>query len=140
MNNVDMARSYLRQSEERLKHAKEALEGGNYAYVLRQSQEAVELSLKAALRLVGVEPPKWRDVGPLLKRCGDRFPEWFRPLIPSLAAISRKLRREREASLYGDEETGAPPEELYTADDAREALEGALRAHEACERLLGGFR
>ncbi|MEM2227003.1 MAG: hypothetical protein QW371_06895 [Candidatus Bathyarchaeia archaeon] len=32
------------------------------------------------------------------------------------------------------------PEELYTADDAREALEGALKAHEACERLLGGFR
>jgi len=63
MNNVTMAKAYLRQARERLRHANEALEGGNYPYVVRQSQEAVELSLKAALRLVGVEPPKWHDVG-----------------------------------------------------------------------------
>ncbi len=46
MKNSTMARSYIRQ----------ALEHGNYPYVVRQSQEAVELLLKAALRLVGVEP------------------------------------------------------------------------------------
>ena len=63
MNNVTMARAYLRQARERLRHANEALEGGNYPYVVRQSQEAVELSLKVAPRLVGVEPPKWHDVG-----------------------------------------------------------------------------
>jgi len=57
MNNVAMARAYLRQASERLRHAREALEEGNYPYVVRQSQEAVELLLKAALRLVGVEPP-----------------------------------------------------------------------------------
>jgi HEPN domain-containing protein len=54
MNNIAMARAYLRQARERLKHAKEALESGNYPYVVRQSQEAVELSLKVTLRLVGV--------------------------------------------------------------------------------------
>ncbi|AFC99165.1 HEPN domain protein [Methanocella conradii HZ254] len=42
-----MARSYLKQAEERLKHAKEAL-GNNHAFVIRQSQEAVEPSLKAS--------------------------------------------------------------------------------------------
>ncbi|MGB9760466.1 MAG: HEPN domain-containing protein [Thermoproteota archaeon] len=68
MNNVELARSNIRQAEERLKHAKEALESGNYPYVIRQCQEAVELALKAALRLVGIEPPKWYDVGPILKR------------------------------------------------------------------------
>jgi len=57
LNRVDMARSYLRQAEERVSHASEALLNGNYAFVVRQSQEAVELSLKAALRLVGIEPP-----------------------------------------------------------------------------------
>jgi len=35
-----MAASYMRQAKERLKHAGEALESGNYAYVVRQSQEA----------------------------------------------------------------------------------------------------
>jgi len=53
-----MARSYIRQAEERIHHAREALQRGNYLYVVRQCQETVELSLKAALRLVGVEPPK----------------------------------------------------------------------------------
>lgn len=46
MNNIDMARSYLRQAEERIRHAEEALMGGNYAFTIRQCQEAVELVLK----------------------------------------------------------------------------------------------
>ncbi|MEM4732576.1 MAG: HEPN domain-containing protein [Desulfurococcaceae archaeon] len=79
MNNVSMARSYLRQAEERIRHAKEALEGGNYPYVVRQCQESVELLLKAALRLVGVEVPKWHDVGPVLKKKRRGFPSGFKP-------------------------------------------------------------
>ena len=67
LNNLDMARSYLRQAMERVRHAEEALTNGNYPYVVRQCQEAVELALKAALRIVGVEPPKWHDVRPVLR-------------------------------------------------------------------------
>jgi HEPN domain-containing protein len=104
-----MARSYIRQALERIKHAEEALESGNYPYVVRQSQEAVELLLKAALRLAGVEPPRWHDVGPILRREVDRFPEWFRREIPKLARISKRLRREREPSMYEYEEAGIPP-------------------------------
>ena len=63
MNNLRMAESYLNQAGERLKHAEEALQRGNYPYVMRQSQEVVELSLKVALRVAGIEPPKWHDVG-----------------------------------------------------------------------------
>ncbi|MEL9998116.1 MAG: HEPN domain-containing protein [Sulfolobales archaeon] len=111
MNNVLMAKSYIRQASERLRHAREALENSNYPYVVRQSQEAVELLLKAVLRLVGVEPPKWYDVGPALKK-----------EAPKLARISRKIRREREPSLYGDEESKVPPDELYSVEDAEEAL------------------
>ena len=47
MNNIELARSNIKQAEERLKHAREALESGNYPYVIRQCQEAVELALKA---------------------------------------------------------------------------------------------
>jgi len=108
VNNLEMAKSYERQARERLRHAREALEDGNYPYVVRQCQEAVELLLRASLRAAGVEPPKWHDVGPVLRASAERFPEWFREEIPRLARISRKLRREREPSLYGDEETGSP--------------------------------
>ena len=136
MNNVAMARSYVRQAEERVKHAEEALQGGNYPYVVRQSQEAVELLLKAALRLVGIEPPKWHDVGPVLRREAHRFPEWSREKIPFLARVSRKLRRERELAMYGDEDSGIPPEEFYDYEDAKEALEWAKQVLSIVKRLL----
>ncbi len=68
MNNKSLAKSHLKQAEERIKHSKEVFQDGNYPYVVRQCQEAVELLLKASLRLVGVEPPKWHDVGIILKQ------------------------------------------------------------------------
>ncbi len=136
MNSLRMAMSYLRQAEERIKHAREALESGNYPYVVRQCQETVELMLKAALRAVGVEPPKLQDVGPILKRERERFPSYFKEVIDRLASISRKLRNERELAMYGDEEMGIPPEELYTKEDAQEALEMALFVHSYVKRLI----
>ena len=45
LNNVAMAESYIKQAEERLHHASEALQRNSYPYVIRQSQEVVELSL-----------------------------------------------------------------------------------------------
>ncbi|MDI9620022.1 MAG: HEPN domain-containing protein [Candidatus Nezhaarchaeota archaeon] len=136
MNNVEMARSYIRQAEERLHHAREAVERGSYPYTVRQCQEAVEMLLKAALRLVGVEPPKWHDVGPLLARESGSFPEWFQREVKALAKISRRLRREREPSMYGDEETGMPPEEIYDKEDAEEALRQAEHVYAVVVKLF----
>ncbi|MEZ0289811.1 MAG: HEPN domain-containing protein [Sulfolobales archaeon] len=131
-----MARSYIRQAEERIRHAREALERESYPYVVRQCQEAVELLLKASLRLVGIEPPKWHDVGPVLKREKTRFPEWFQQEINTLARISRRLRREREPSMYGDEESGTPPDMLYDRLDAEEALRDAEYVSRVVVRLF----
>ena len=108
MDNVQMAKAYIKRASRRIETAKRALSEKAYAYCIRQSQEAVELLLKAALRLVGIEPPKWRDVGLVLIEFSDRFPNWFKREIPQLAAVSRWLRREREPAMYGDEEL-APP-------------------------------
>lgn len=136
MNNVLIASSYIKQAEERLYHAREAVERGSYPYVVRQCQEAVELLLKAALRLVGVEPPKWHDVGPVLKREATRFPQWFQQEVNKLARISRKLRREREPSMYGDEESGTPPNGIYDREDAEEALKYAEYVYTLVSKLF----
>jgi len=136
MNNVAMAKAYIIQAVERIGHSEEAMRRGNYPYVIRQCQEAVELLLKAALRLVGVEPPKWHDVGAVLKREVERFPGWFRSEVPELARISRKLRREREPAMYGDEESGLPPNELYDEEDAREALQWATCVSQLVSKLF----
>lgn len=131
-----MAESYLRQSEERQKHAKEALDNGSYAFVIRQSQEAVELALKASLRIVGIEPPKFHDVGPIMRRNLTSYPEWFRKEIDRMASLSRMLRREREPSMYGDEELDLTPDELYSCEDARIAFDGCVMIINICRNLL----
>ena len=95
--------------------------------------------LKAALRLVGIEPPKWHDVGPILKREARRFPEWFQEDISSMARYSRKLKREREPSMYRDEETGMPPDQLYDKEDAREALQMAIYVYERARKLINTY-
>ncbi len=50
-----------------------------------------------------------------------------------MASISRILRREREPSMYGDEDLALPPDELYTVEDAKTALEG-------CEFIVNNSR
>jgi HEPN domain-containing protein len=135
-----MAEAYIRQAMERLKHAREALRRENYPYVVRESQEAVELALKASLRLVGVEPPRWHDVGPVLRREAGRFPEWFRDEIPRLARTSRKLRREREPSMYGDES----PESRLTSSTIEgmlwKLLDGLVSRYVSCVGFLWSSR
>ncbi|NPA23525.1 MAG: HEPN domain-containing protein [Crenarchaeota archaeon] len=137
-NNLELATAYIEEARKRLRTARQALEEKAYAYCIRQCQEAVELSLKAALRLIGIEPPKVHDVGPILVRYGDRFPEFFKEEIPELAAISRWPRREKrkEPSMYGDEELGIPPTQLYTEPYARKAYESAISVLEEVEKLL----
>jgi HEPN domain-containing protein len=38
----------------------------DYSDVVREAQEIVELALKGMLRQIGIEPPKWHDVGQLI--------------------------------------------------------------------------
>jgi len=113
MTNADMARSYLQQAEQILLEAKGLNRRRAWNLVVRRSQEVVELALKAALREIGIEALKTHDVGHLLRGHQEKFPASFRRQIERLAAISRRLRMERELSFYGDEETGASPQELY---------------------------
>jgi len=68
LNNREMASSSLKGAESRPEATEHAFKSRDFPYVVRLSQECVELSLKAALRFVGIEPPKWHDVGIVLKK------------------------------------------------------------------------
>ena len=136
---MEIARAYIEEAERGIRVAEMMLREKAYAYSIRQCQEAVELLLKASLRLIGIEPPKWRDIGPVLIEFSDRFSDWFRDKIPELAAISRWLRREREPSMYGDEELGLPPTKLYTEPYALKALEGAKLVYAYVRKLLDSY-
>lgn len=72
MTATSLAQSYLLKALVRLEVLELFLSRGAFSDVVREAQEAVELLLKAILRQVGVEPPKWHDVGELLIASGNR--------------------------------------------------------------------
>lgn len=70
-----------------------------------------------------------------LRFCGRLAEE-----IDHVASIFRRLREEREVSFCGDEETGAPAEELYTQQDSGEALRDARLVLALCQEFIGSPR
>ena len=67
MTNKTLAQSYRIKAEKRLKILGVLLQEEAFSDVVREAQEIVELALKGVLRQVGVEPPKWHDVGSMLR-------------------------------------------------------------------------
>jgi HEPN domain-containing protein len=128
-----MARSYLRQAREILGEAERHHTAQVWHLVVRRCQEAVELALKALLRASGIEVPHVHDVGIFLVEHRERLPSAVTRHLDRLVSVSRRLRQEREVSFYGDEETDAPPERLYSARDAEEALGEARFVLTLCE-------
>ena len=123
MTNVSLAQSYLIKAQKRLKILIVLLEEEAYSDVVREAQEIVELALKGMLRQVGIEPPKWHDVGGLVKEYRGRFPEPVSVQGERLAEISSWLRKEREFSFYGD--IDFIPTENYSREDALRAIADA---------------
>ncbi|HOM98636.1 MAG TPA: HEPN domain-containing protein, partial [Acidobacteriota bacterium] len=105
-----------------------------YSDVVREAQEIVELALKGMLRHVGIEPPKWHDVGPLVVEQRDRWPRGVQELCDQLAETSRWLRKEREFSFYG--EIDFIPSEQYVAADAERAMTEARQAVTAARMVI----
>lgn len=100
MTNEEVAKGLLKQARSRIQAMREALNDKNYAFIVRLSQECVELSLKAALYFMGIDFPKWHDVGPILQRNRARFPKRFEGKIDRFANISERLRgSENEACM-----------------------------------------
>lgn len=123
MTNSSLARSYLIKAVKRLRILSVLLEEEAYSDVVREAQEIVELASKGMLRQVGVEPPKWHDVGYLIVEHRSRFPSSVCPDVEKLAEISKWLRKEREFSFYGD--IDFIPTEEYSREDALRATEDA---------------
>jgi HEPN domain-containing protein len=123
MKNVSLARSYLDKTQKRVKILSVLLEESAYSDVIREAQEIVELALKGMLRQIGIEPPKWHDVGPLILEYRTRFPGEVSSQAEKLAAISAWLRKEREFAFYGD--IDFIPTERYSKADAQRAMDDA---------------
>lgn len=119
----DLARAYFLKARKRIRVLEVLYEEESWSDVVREAQELVELALKGMLRAVGVDPPKWHDVGKLLVENAGRFPVEVQGDLERCAEISRWLRKDRELSFCGD--TDFVPTEQYSRDDADRALADA---------------
>ncbi len=123
MTNIDLASSYLQKAEKRLKILDVLFDEKDYSDVIREAQELVEFAEKAMLRRVGIDPPKWHDVGGIILEHKERFPVSVHKNLKRIAKISKQLRKERELSFYGD--IDFIPTEEYTKEDAITAIKDA---------------
>jgi hypothetical protein len=106
----------------------------NWPDVIRESQEVVELALKALLRFARVDSPRVHDVSSILQESEARLPPLIRKHLSEITKISKSLRKDRELAFYGTEDLS--PLEFYSREDAEEARGWARQivawACEAC--------
>ena len=120
MTNARLARDYLERSGKRLKAVALLLREEAFADVVRESQEVVELLLKALLRSFGVGVPFSHDLSEALTANAHRLPAEARNKVGRWSEISRRLRKDRELAFYGSEDV--TPSAFYTRADAEEAM------------------
>ncbi|MEM2882820.1 MAG: HEPN domain-containing protein [Candidatus Bathyarchaeia archaeon] len=140
MSFLEYAMALLEEARVRLESAKIFLERGKHSYVVRQSQECVELSIKAALRVAGIEYPKRHELSDLLLEEAGLYPSWFAAELAEVSRISKELMRKRAPSMYGEEALGRPPRSLFERGDAESSIEGAERVFGLVERLLNEWK
>lgn len=128
MHNPELARDYIRRAGIRLKALDVLFEGESWPDVVRESQEVVELALKALLRASGIDPPRVHDVSDVLLAERARLPDALEDDLDDLAEGSRQLRRDRELAFYGAEDL--TPSGFYSREDAERARSTARRVVE----------
>jgi HEPN domain-containing protein len=123
MQNIKLAEDYLKRAELRLKALDTLYQGAAWADVVRESQEVVELTLKALLRFFRIEIPRVHDVSEILEANREVFPLFFQKRMEAVCEHSRSLRRDRELAFYGSEDL--TPSDFYREKDARRARKAA---------------
>jgi hypothetical protein len=133
--NDDLARDYVRRAGSRLRALEILVQERSWADVVREAQEAVEITLKGLLRACRIEVPRIHDVSPVLLDNRERLPREIDAKLDEIVGVSRSLRRDRELAFYGSEDL--TPSEFYKEADALTALAQARGLHQAVKNALG---
>ena len=134
MTNHELMRSWLEEAEDRLGEAQERFKDERFHRVVRLCQESCELAQKALLAFYGMDVPKEHHLHKLISQqppVRQLPPEVQRRLFQS----SQELSKDRIPSFYGGPD-GTPPQALYDAERAQEALEQAHFVLETVKMLI----
>jgi HEPN domain-containing protein len=134
MRNSSLALDYLSRSHKRLSALEALTKEQAWPDVVRESQEVVELCLKALLRQLNLEVPRVHDVSSILEEHRDRVPSKHRGLVDEFCKISRELRRDRELAYYGTEDL--TPSEFYKEADASRAKLQAVTVVQGVQKIF----
>jgi HEPN domain-containing protein len=121
----------IREAEGILRRdARGALDDKDFNMAVRRAQEVVELTLKGALKILGVDYPKVHDVAPLFSEQLHQKGNIPGPaVLQRIEEISLWLAQSRTPSFYFDRE--------YGVEDAEQALEDATFVLDQVKKLLG---
>ncbi len=121
MKNKSLVQDYLFRCQNRLAALEVLYDRKSWADVVRESQEIVELALKALLGHCNIEVPRIHDVSQILQEQIALLPVSLQKHVQEFSEISREMRRDRELAFYGSEDL--TPSEFYKEADAKRAKE-----------------
>lgn len=136
MDNDKFIKSYLENSELRLKFCLQALSENKYDVLIRECQEIVELCSKALLYSQNMVVPKIHNMAQEIDDIKELFSDEFSKKMPEYYILLRTLYNKRELAMYGDEDLGIPSNELFTKEDAEKYLTGTKDYFEQCKKEL----
>lgn len=117
MTNLRLAEAFLERARLRL----DALDGlrseADFSDVFREARDIVELCFRGMMRIVGIEVPRWRDVGEVLTESVGNLPEEVATNKARILEIHRDLKRERPSAPV--DEVPIPVVKLLVADADR---------------------
>ncbi|MGB9728167.1 MAG: HEPN domain-containing protein [Nitrososphaeria archaeon] len=136
MRSRSMALDYMEPALRCLEEAELAFSKEDYAGTVRRSQEALELSSKAILRMSGIEYPREHDVSPVLEAERDRLPKSIVENLEAIIKLSSELASLRGPAMYGYEREGIPAREAFKKDYALEVLTEVKKLVEIMRKAL----
>lgn len=134
MYNEGLTKDYLRRAHSRLAAVRVLMEHRSWADVVRESQEIVEITLKALLRAYRIEVPRIHDVSPVMEQNRELLSPAVGESIDKMMKISRVLRRDRELAFCGSEDL--TPSEFYQEEDAETAYSQASFVYQTVSNAI----
>lgn len=121
----------IHESEHILRHdVQSAWEEQDFNLAVRRAQEVVELCLKGALRMLGLDYPRVHDVGPVFSEQARRkLGAVDEKILDRIEDISFWLSQARAPSFYFERE--------YSQQDAEHACQDGLFVVSEVTRMLG---
>ena len=117
MTNLRLAEAFLDRARARLDALDALRSEADFSDVFREARDIVELCFRGMLRIVGIEVPRWRDVGEVLTESVGRLPDEVATNKARILEIHRDLKRERPSAPV--DEVPIPVVKLLVADADR---------------------